>query len=114
MFMAKIKKQNYGFKGKVWKYQGTSGWFFVTLPKRLASTIRKNHGVSEEGWGRLKVEAAVEDHGWKTAIWFDTKAKSYLLPIKASVRKAVGIRQGATIEVKLSLQEENPRMNFLR
>lgn len=99
-----MKTKKYKFKGKVWKYKGPAGWHFVTLTKTLSRTIRKNHGVSEEGWGRLKSTAVIGQTEWSTAIWFDTKAAGYILPIKASVRKAEDIRTGSTVAVTLSLQ----------
>ncbi len=107
--MAKLKLKKYSFKGKVWKHQGAAGWFFMTLPLRLSKTIRKTHGLSEEGWGRLKSTASIGGCEWQTAIWFDSKAKSYLLPIKASVRKKTGVRDGSSVDVSLSLIEEAPR-----
>jgi hypothetical protein len=48
-------------------------------------------GWQEEGWGRLKVSARVGKSTWDTAIWFDTKAQTYLLPLKASIRTAEGL-----------------------
>jgi hypothetical protein len=40
---------------------------------------------------------------WDTAIWFDTKKKTYLLPLKADVRKKEKLEAGDTIEVTLWL-----------
>jgi hypothetical protein len=37
--------------------------------------------------GRLKATAQIGDSIWKTAIWFDTKLNTYLLPLKAAIRK---------------------------
>lgn len=53
--------------------------------------IRSMLGWQEEGWGRLKVRARVGQTSWDTAMWYDTKAQTYLLPLKASVRKAEGL-----------------------
>lgn len=108
---AKLKK--YSFKGKLWKYKGPAGWYFVTLPRKLSTSIRKNHGLSEEGWGRLKAIASIGDCKWQTAIWFDSKAVSYLLPIKASVRKAAEIDTGSSTLVTLQLQSEDLRFSLL-
>lgn len=33
------------------------------------------------------MEAQIGKTTWKTAIWFDTKNNSYLLPLKAEIRK---------------------------
>ena len=94
----------FSFRAKVWKYEGKAGWYFVTLPKQLSKKIRKAHGLSEEGWGRLKASAQIGKTIWKTAIWYDTKAQSYLLPLKSEIRKKEAISVGVLINIKLQLE----------
>lgn len=110
MNKAKIKK--YKFKGKIWKYKGPSSWHFFTLPKKLSRVIRKNHGSAEEGWGRLRVEACINKTEWQTAIWYDTKFRSYLLPVKAAVRKREDIEIGVSTIVSLEIELEDFRAFF--
>jgi hypothetical protein len=107
MAVARIKK--YAFKGTVWKHKGTAGWHFVTIPSKLSNTIRKAHGLSEEGWGRLRATASIGDVKWQTAIWFDTKAKGYLLPIKALVRRKTKAAEGSSVAICLFLTPEERR-----
>lgn len=109
----KTKHKKYSFKGKVWKYKGPASWYFVTLPRKLSKTIRKTHGLSEEGWGRLKTNASVGRCEWQTAIWYDTKAISYVLPIKASIRQKECIGSGSSVTVILRLQVEDLKFNLL-
>ncbi len=97
------------FSARLWKYDGPAGWYFVTLPKKLAQEIRKQHQSSEEGWGRLKVRAKIKNTAWDTAIWFDTKAKSYLLPIKAPIRKKESIAENQRISVELFFESLSPK-----
>lgn len=87
----------YTFSAKVWY----SEWYFVSLPKEMAADIRMNFKGLEEGWGRLKVVAKIGGSEWKTAIWFDTKQQTYLLPVKADIRKREKI--GADQEVSITL-----------
>lgn len=79
----------YSFSAKVWY----SEWYFVSLPEDMANEIRTQFKLLEEGWGRLKVVAKIGKTEWKTAIWFDTKSKTYYLPLKKEVRikEKVGI-----------------------
>ncbi len=35
----------------------------------------------------MKAIAKIGNSQWETAIWFDTKHKTYLLPLKAEIRK---------------------------
>ncbi len=92
------------FRAKVWKYEGKAGWYFVTLPKEFSKKIRQAHGLSEEGWGRLKTSAQIGKTNWKTAIWYDSKAKSYLLPLKSEIRKKEAIAVGSLLIIKLQLE----------
>lgn len=102
MKAAKILK--YSFKAKVWKYPGKSGWFFVSLSTALSKKIRLNHGFSEEGWGRLKASAQIGGARWQTSIWYDTKHKGYLLPIKSEIRKKEKIEADSSVNVQLQLE----------
>ncbi|MFN8274704.1 MAG: DUF1905 domain-containing protein [Flavobacteriaceae bacterium] len=92
-------KIKYQFTASPWQYQGPGGWWFVTLPPEISAEIRTHLKEFEEGWGRLKATAQINQYSWATAIWFDTKAQSYLLPLKAEVRKKEAIVLGKTLEV---------------
>jgi hypothetical protein len=80
-------KIKYEFCAKVWQYTSPSGWHFASLPTEIAKEIREALKWQEEGWGRLKATAKIGNSEWKTAIWFDTKMNTYLLPLKAEIRK---------------------------
>lgn len=84
MLSSKIR---YEFIAKPWQYAGPNGWHFVSLPKSLSKEIRKALKSQEEDWGRLKAIAQIGNSEWQTAIWFDTKMNTYLLPLKAEIRK---------------------------
>lgn len=87
----------YAFFAKVWY----SEWYFVSLPIEMANEIRLNLKCLEEGWGRLKVISKVGNSEWKTAIWFDTKHQTYLLPIKAEVRKREKVEVNQEVKITL-------------
>jgi hypothetical protein len=96
-----IAKIEYEFSAVIWQYSAPGGWYFVTLPGKLAKEIRKNLQWQEEGWGRLKAVAKVHDYNWQTSIWFDKKYDSYLLPIKAEIRKKFNLQNGNIIRVTI-------------
>jgi len=77
----------YNFSARIWRHPSPGGWHFVSLPKSLSLEIRENLKWQEEGWGRMKVLAEISHHTWETAIWFDTKMDTYVLPLKAEIRK---------------------------
>ena len=92
-------KIQFKFSATVWKYAANGGWCFISLPKELSLEIRDAFKNEEEGWGRLKATARLNNSEWQTAIWFDTKLNAYLLPLKADVRKKEKIEVGQTVDV---------------
>ncbi len=80
-------KIKYVFLTKMWKDITSGSWFFVSLPKATSKEKRANLKWQEEGWGSMKAFAQINDIQWKTAIWYEPKSETYLLPIKADIRK---------------------------
>lgn len=98
-----VGKIKYEFFAKIWQYSGPNGWYFVTLPALLSSEIRDHLKWQEEGWGRMKASAQIGNSKWNTAIWFDSKQQSYLLPLKASIRIKEGLNINDEIKIKIEL-----------
>ena len=96
-------KIKYDFTGKVWQHSSPGGWYFVSLPTEIAKEIRSVLRTEEEGWGRLKAIARIGKTEWKTAIWFDTKRNTYLLPIKSEIRKKENVENETEIDVAIWL-----------
>lgn len=90
---------HYQFKARPWKYDGPNGWWFVSLPAELSAEIRSSFKTLEQGWGRLTASARIGNKEWKTAIWFDTGKETYLLPIKAEVRKELDMLKELEVTV---------------
>jgi len=92
-------KIKYEFIAILWQQPSTGGWHFVSLPETTSTEIRLLLKSSEEGWGRLKATAKIGNTKWETAIWFDSKRNTYLLPIKATIRSKENILRDAEIAV---------------
>lgn len=92
-------KLKYEFTAKAWKHSAPNGWHFVSLPTEISTEIRENLKWQEEGWGRLKATAKIGNRQWDTAIWFDTKYKTYLLPLKEEIRKKENITTDKDIKI---------------
>lgn len=91
-------KIKYEFSAKVWQHSAPNGWHFVSLPIKMATEIRENLKWQEEGWGRLKATAKIGNSQWDTAIWFDTKHNTYLLPLKSLIREKEKIEAGKDVK----------------
>ncbi|ESQ90338.1 hypothetical protein ABAC460_09290 [Asticcacaulis sp. AC460] len=93
---------SYSFTGRLWRWQGEApaSWIFVTLPGDIAFEI-KCQVADRRAWGSVAVEARIGATAWHTSLFPEKAAGSYLLPIKASVRKTENLGDGdeATIEL---------------
>lgn len=98
-----VGKIKYEFSAKLWQHTATGGWHFLSLPEEISLEIRNLLRTSEEGWGRLKVTAKIGNTTWETAIWFDTKKNTYLLPIKAALRSKEKLAAGDEIQAIISV-----------
>lgn len=96
--------------GVLWRWTGASGsgsWHFLTIDgaagEGLSGTaLMRGLEKSLGGFGSLKVTARIGDSTFSTSV-FPSKELGWLLPVKASVRKAEGIAEGDTVEVELRL-----------
>jgi len=92
------------FEGELWLHEGPGGWTFLTLPQDCADQIRFYTGRNKaRAWGMIKVGARIGSSSWNTTIWPDKASGSFLLPVKAVVRKKEKIAAGDTVEVSLEL-----------
>ena len=46
----------------------------------------------------MKATAKIGSSQWETAIWFDTKANAYLLPLKSEIRKKEKLDAGKKVK----------------
>ncbi len=97
----KNKGIQYKFTATPWRHASPGGWYFVSLPVETAKEIRSLLRFEEEGWGRLKATAKIGNTEWDTAIWFDTKINTYLLPLKADTRKKENISTNGSVKIIL-------------
>ncbi len=99
-----MPKTTYNLNSEVIVYPGASGWRFLVLPKKQGEEIKKNFGKSARGWGSLPVSVKVGDTTWSTSIFPDKRSGSYLLPLKAQVRRAEGISDKERVTFSLTLR----------
>ena len=94
----------YTLKSKVVVYPGMAAWRFLGLPKKEAKEIKKKFGKHAKGWGSLPVKVTIGETKWETSIFPDKKSETYVLPLKAQVRRKEGINDGETVQFVLVLR----------
>lgn len=100
---ASAPERVYTARAKVRVYNGTATWYFATVPVMVSRRIRKAHHRSARGWGSLPVTAHIAGVEWRTSIFPDSRTGTYLLPLKADIRKSAGIGKGDTVALRLTL-----------
>ena len=89
--------------GPLWLWSGGQGsWHFFTVPEEHCSEIRAQGLAQRGGFGSVRVEASINGVAWRTSV-FPQKSGGYILPVKASVRRAASIIAGDHVEVELEL-----------
>jgi hypothetical protein len=96
-----VSDATYTVTAEVWLWPGKAAWHFLTLPEDVADEIhaRFAHGA----FGMVPVRATIGQTTWDTKLFGDTKRDSYLLPLKAAVRRRAGVEEGDTVTVRLDL-----------
>lgn len=97
-----MPKSTHIFKAKLAKFSGPSGWYFVYLPKTIAKKIGEQK-TKMKAFGSIPVSVEVGNSTWKTSIFKDTKAKTFILFVKAAVRKKESLDVGDSVHVQLTI-----------
>jgi len=97
------------FRAQVWEHSpGDPGsWHFLTLPVALSDDLAVEAGPPR-GFGSVRVEVSVGDTTWRTSLFPDSAAGSYVLPMKKQVRLAESLVAGYTCEVTLEVVGTEP------
>ena len=100
--MAAQKK--YTVQSKVWIYPGDVGWHFVNVDKKLAAELKEKYATKTKGFGSIPVKVTIGKTTWKTSLFPEKRSGTYLLPLKAPVRRAEDISEGDTVEFTIAIQ----------
>ena len=94
---------NIEFDGKIVFWRGPAPWFFVIMPEEQSQDLKAISRFVTYGWGVIPVRVRIGNTGWQTSLF--PKDGRYLVPIKASVRKAEKLEEGDTVTVRLEVHE---------
>jgi hypothetical protein len=90
------------FNGKIWFWRGPAPWFFVTVPEPQSRDLKAISGLVTYGWGVIPVHVQIGKTAWRTSLF--PKEGLYLVPIKASVRKAENLEEGDHVTIRLEVR----------
>lgn len=89
---------------KMWPHQSERGtWYLVRISKKTSQQIRFYNPHSKRGWGSVPVVARVGATTWKTSIFWE-KEGTYVMLIKAAVRKAEGLAVNKQLNMVLQIE----------
>ena len=92
---------NIEFNGEIWFWRGPAPWYFVTVPEQPSHDLKAISSFVTYGWGVIPVKARIGHTAWTTSLF--PKDGRYLVPIKASVRKAEKLKLGDNVTVRLEV-----------
>lgn len=90
------------FDAKIWYWRGPAPWYFCTVPAQQSRDLQAILGFVTYGWGMIPADVQIGKTEWYTALF--PKDGSYIVPIKASVRKAENLEEGDTVTVRLQVR----------
>jgi len=79
-----------------------AAWTFVTIAGPVAEALRAAASGRSVAWGSIYVTARIGGTSWQTSVFPSKDVDGYLLPVKASVRKAEHLNAGDRVTLVLS------------
>jgi acetylornithine deacetylase/succinyl-diaminopimelate desuccinylase-like protein len=94
------------FDAEIIHWRGPSPFFFAPAPADQVEALRQAARVATYGWGVVPVEAAIGGVTFRTSLF--PKDGTFLVPIKAEVRRKANITAGDTISIELTIRPTQP------
>lgn len=83
-------------------WRGPSPFFYAPIPPEHVPELRRVAKLVSYGWGVAPVEATVRGVDFNTALF--PKDDTYLLPLKAEVRRKTNVTAGDIIAVEMTIR----------
>ena len=87
------------FDGEIFTWRGPAPFFFVTVPAVQSDDLKAISSAVTYGWGVIPVQVQIGNTKWETSLF--PKDGLYLVPIKASIRKAEKLDEGDHVTIQL-------------
>ena len=92
---------NIEFNNKILFWRGPAPWFFVAVPGQESRELKEISNLVTYGWGVIPVQVRIGNTEWATSLF--PKDDHYLVPLKASIRKAENLQEGDNVTVQLAI-----------
>ncbi len=90
------------FDGDIWYWRGPAPHYFVTVPATQCRDLTAVARSVTYGWGMIPATVRIGKTEWKTSLF--PKDGRYIVPIRASVRRAENLDEGDTVTVRLDVR----------
>lgn len=97
-------RTTYDVTSEVWRSEGPTGRYFVTLPLELAAEIRARFSGSHQAVGSLPVSVELGQSIWSTSLYADSDASSYVIPIRDDVRRRERVRDQQVVTLRFAIK----------
>ncbi|GCE76313.1 DUF1905 domain-containing protein [Cellulomonas biazotea] len=96
---------DYDFDAPLWRWDArrTDTWVFASLPTEVADEVLEVAGAVTRGFGSVRVEVTLGATVWRTSIFPDDGAGTFVLPVKKAVRRAEQVDVGDTVRLRIAL-----------
>ncbi len=82
-----------------------SGWTFIEIPDGIPEQLKPGHKKE------FKVKGKLDAYAFKQMPLYPVGGGKFIMALNADVRKAIGKRQGATVDVKLAADNSAFQIN---
>ena len=97
--------KKYKVRAQVVVWPGEQGaWHFAHIDKKQSALIKERYRGPRRGFGGIRVTVKLGKTRWETSIFPDSRSGTYILPLKAAVRRAEAIAEGDQITFTLGIR----------
>ncbi len=82
-----------------------TGWTYIPVPEKIALDLKPGNRKS------FRVKGRLDDHIIKEVALIPMGGGNFIMALNAAMRKAIGKRKGATVNVQLTEDKKAPELN---
>ena len=89
------------FEGPVIYWRGPAPFYFIKVPAKESAELKGIERLATYGWGVIPATVRVGETEWTTSLF--PKDGSFLVPVRAVVRKSLKLEEGDSAAVRLEV-----------